>query len=175
MQFQVPQFIDVAPKIVGPLTLKQFLFLAGAAVPGFLLFFVLQFWLWLIITAVLASLALALAFAKFNGQPMPKILLSAVNYLWQPRFYLWRRVEEPMKLPTLPKFKLAEEKEARPPLKDLMLKLTTTTHFIEKREKPSKFLSISKIGLGAKIAKEHFETFRKLTGERDAARRIDYR
>jgi hypothetical protein len=30
MRFQVPQFTDVEDKIVGPLTLKQFVYLAGA-------------------------------------------------------------------------------------------------------------------------------------------------
>ncbi|TSC61742.1 MAG: SsrA-binding protein, partial [Parcubacteria group bacterium Athens0416_74] len=29
MQFQVPQFIEVEDKIVGPLTFKQFVFIAG--------------------------------------------------------------------------------------------------------------------------------------------------
>ena len=31
MMFSVPQFIDVEDKIIGPLTLKQFIYLAGGA------------------------------------------------------------------------------------------------------------------------------------------------
>jgi hypothetical protein len=31
MQFQVPQFLDVEDKIIGPFTIKQFLYLAGGA------------------------------------------------------------------------------------------------------------------------------------------------
>ena len=39
MQFQVPQFIDVENKIIGPLSLRQFLYLAGAGLISFMLFF----------------------------------------------------------------------------------------------------------------------------------------
>ncbi len=163
MQFQVPQFIDVAPKIVGPLTLKQFLYLAAGAVPLFLLFFVLQFWLWIIIAIILGSAALVLAFFKFNGQPLPQVAVSVFNYFWKPRFYLWQRsVEGPAGA------KLGPEKPNTSALTDLLMKLTTTTQPISKREKTSKLLAAFK-------HKDAFETFRKTTGERDVARRIDYR
>ena len=164
MQFQVPQFIDIAPKIVGPLTLKQFLFLAGAAVPSFILFFVLQFWFWLILVVPLGGAALALAFYKFNGQPLTRVLLAAFSFFWQPRFYLWRRIEEEMKLPELPR--LPQEEKS---LKNLLFKLSTTTHPIAKRERPARLFRAP----GASL--ERFESFRKTTGERETARRVDYR
>lgn len=167
MQFQVPQFIDVAPKIVGPLTIKQFLYLAGAGVPIFLLFFVLQFWLWIIIAAILGSVALALAFLKINGQPIARVLIAAFNYFWEPRFYLWKRAG----LPTASKpVKPPREFFGMTPLKNLLLKITTSTAPIAKREKPSKlFFSAFKFN------KEVYETFQKTTGEREKARRVDYR
>ena len=37
MRFQVPQFIEVEDKIFGPLTLKQFLYTAGGAAVGFII------------------------------------------------------------------------------------------------------------------------------------------
>lgn len=167
MQFQVPQFIDIAPKIVGPLTLKQFLFIAGAAVPSFLLFFIVKFWLWIFISGVLASIALGFAFFKVNGQSLNKIVAAAFNYLWEPRFYLWRRIAAAPNLPSLPR--LPHERPLQAPLKDLLLKLTTTRHPIEKRERQSKLFTLGE------LAKEGFESFRKSSGEREAARRIDYR
>jgi hypothetical protein len=168
MQFQVPQFIDLQPKIVGPLTLRQFIYIAGAVIPIFILYFQLQFWLWLILASVLGLSAAALAFLKYNGQPLIKILTAAFNYFWQPRFYLWKRAEKPLALPELPK--LPEQKiPKRDPLKDLFLKLTTTTHPIAKREKTVKFLR------EFKVPKEDFETIRRTTGERRAARRVDFR
>ena len=36
MQFQVPQFLDVEDKIIGPFTIKQFLYLAGGVGLGYL-------------------------------------------------------------------------------------------------------------------------------------------
>ena len=167
MQFQVPQFIDIAPKIVGPLTLKQFLFIAAAAVPSFLIFFIVKFWLWLLISGVLAFFALGFAFFKVNGQPLNKIVAAAFNYLWEPRFYLWKSIAAAPNLPPLPR--LPREQLFKAPLKELLLKLTTTKHPIEKREKQSKLFTLGE------LAKEGFESFRKSSGEREAARRIDYR
>ena len=139
MQFQVPQFIDTKPKIVGPLTIQQFLYLAGAAIPMFLLFFVLQFWLWLIIAAILSVLAVGLAFGKYNGQPLPKIMLAAFYFFWKPRIYLWQKEIPAPKIPELPKFEMQTEKPKRAPMKDILLKITTTKHPIAKREKTKTF------------------------------------
>lgn len=163
MQFQVPQFIDIAPKIIGPLTLKQFLILVGAAVPVFIFFFFLNFFLWIVLSAIIVAVGVTLAFFKFNGQPFSKMLFAAFNYFWQPRFYLWRRVEAPIKMPKMP------AQASATPLKDLLLKLTTTTKPIAEREAPSRTLSIFN------ISRDPFESLRKTTGERETARRVDYR
>ena len=81
MRFQVPQFIETETKIVGPFTLKQFLFLAA----GGLLIFVLQFLFsltYLIIFGLpIALAAIALAFYKVDGLPLPQYLLRALSYL----------------------------------------------------------------------------------------------
>jgi hypothetical protein len=61
MQFQVPQFIETEDKIIGPLTLKQFFYVAAAALVSFSLFFVLATWLWLLITIILGGVAVARA------------------------------------------------------------------------------------------------------------------
>ena len=190
MQFQVPQFIDIAPKVVGPLTIRQFLYLAAGAVPTFLLFFVLKFWLWTILAVLLCGSGLILAFGKFNGQPLPRVAFSIFNYFWRPRFYLWRHVEEPITFPSLPKLpefektvltekiepsrvrSILEKMATAPtaPLKDLLLKITTSRHPIEKREKKTvKFLD------AFDIPEENYESIRKIAGDRGVARRIDYR
>ena len=163
MQFQVPQFIDIEPKIVGPLTLKQFFYIVGAAVPAFGLFFVLHFIPWIMITAVLATAALILAFMKYNGQTMQKALLSMFNYLWQPRFFVWRRMEKAAKSPPAPKIQTGQN-----PLKDLLFRFSTSTRPIGRREQPSRALPFG-------VAGTEFESIRKVTGERQVVRRVDYR
>lgn len=90
MQFQVPQFLDVEDKIFGPLTLKQFLYLAGAGALSFILFFALEEWLWITFTVLLGAIAGSLAFVKYNGRPLVYMLMHALKFAWQPKMYLWQ-------------------------------------------------------------------------------------
>ena len=176
MQFQTPQFIDIESKIVGPLTLKQFLYLAAAGGVSFLLFFTLQTWIWFIITAVLAVIAISLAFVKYNGQSLPKIALRALFFFWRPRLYLWQREMEE-KIIEIPQIKSVETARKNlkyyfsemPSVKKLYTDLMTSKNPIPKREK-----SGQPTHWGRK-SKERLATLRKLTGEKEIARRIDYR
>ena len=45
MRYQVPQFIDVEDKIFGPLTLKQFLYVAGGSGFSFIIWSILPTYL----------------------------------------------------------------------------------------------------------------------------------
>lgn len=89
MQFQVPQFIEVEDKIVGPLTFKQFIFIAGGAGMAYVLWRVLP----LIVAAPLiigvGSFAAALAFFQVNGRPFILALETGFYYLIHPKLYLW--------------------------------------------------------------------------------------
>jgi len=174
MQFQVPQFIETEDKIIGPLTLKQFLYLAGAGAISFMFFFILKLGIWIVITAILGTFAAALAFIQYNGRPLPVILMAAVGYFWKPKFYLWKKVEEKIKIPEIKAPPSIVKKEGAPAIKSLWLKLSTSTGPVSlgragKKEKP--FALVSKEA----TKKEKFEVFRKITGEREAARRVDYR
>lgn len=170
MQFQIPQFVEVENKIVGPLTLRQFFYLAAAAGFSFIFYFVLEFWLWLFITALMGAMALSLAFIKYNGQPLPKIAWRAFGFLWKPKFYLWQREKEEkfIEIETQRKT-LKQFFSEMPSVKKLWQDLTTTKAPIPKREKSLR------TPYWGKKPKERFEIFRKLTGEREVARRIDYR
>jgi len=117
--FQVPQFIDIEDKIIGPLTLKQFMFLAGAGIIIFILYSVLQFWLWIIVSIVIAGAGLGFAFVKINGQPLSKVAVNGLKYLIRPRLYVWQRGQakksiapkpaEPKKEPVKEKKRLSQE------------------------------------------------------------------
>ncbi len=174
MQFQIPQFIEVENKIVGPLTIKQFLYLAVAGGFSFMLYFILQLWLWLILTAIFGAIAVSLAFIKYNGQPLERIALSAFGFFWRPRFYLWQRASEEKVISIEEKRKtLADYFSGMPgvvpSVKKLWQELMTTKTPIAKREKR---LSVSYWG---KNPQERYQLFRKISGEKDMARRIDYR
>ena len=134
MQFQVPQFIDIEDKIMGPLTLKQFLYLAAAGAFSFILFFMLQAWLWIALTVIMGLIAVAFAFIKYNGQPMPRVFASAIKFLWLPKFYLWHFTRASEKLPVIHTLPRGGE-PTHNPLKLLMLKLATSKELITGREK----------------------------------------
>lgn len=170
MQFQVPQFIDTEAKIVGPLTLKQFLVVAGAAGVSVLGFYILQIWLWIIVTLLVGGIAVGIAFVKVNGRPLLTLIKSMFRYAWEPKFYLWAR--EPQKEPSPGSVPLPSRAPGASSLQNLFLKLTTTTEAITKRELPS---ALQKMKSGMKSAGDGFEVLRKSTGEREAIRRVDYR
>lgn len=171
MNFQVPQFIDVENKIVGPLTLRQFLYLAGAGLLSFMFFFVFPMWLWLLTTVFLGVIALALAFIKYNSQPLPKILWLALGFAWKPRLYLWQRevIQKEIKIPRVESVISQRERLKKfvsemPSVKKLWQDMLTTKNPVPQRERV--------IG---KTPKERFQLFRKLTGEKELAKRVDYR
>jgi len=91
MQFNVPQFIEIEDKIIGPLTLKQFLYLAAGAGLLFVLWFFLTLGAFIIAAIPISAFCMALAFYKINGRPLISFLSSAINYLRKPRLYLWRK------------------------------------------------------------------------------------
>lgn len=95
MQFQVPQFLDVEDKIIGPFTMKQFLYIGGGAGMAYMSWRFVSF-LGLGYILALGCLALggALAFYKFNNKPFAYLIESAFNYSKSSRLYIWRKKEK---------------------------------------------------------------------------------
>jgi uncharacterized BrkB/YihY/UPF0761 family membrane protein len=75
MQFQVPQFIDTEDKIVGPLSLRQFGFIAAGGILSAILYFSVEPWLWVIGSIIIFGAAIALAFVKIEGRPFASVLV----------------------------------------------------------------------------------------------------
>ena len=90
MQYPVPQFTDVEDRIIGPLTLKQFLIIFGAGIVVFLAYTVAKSLIVLIFVALLVGLpALAVAFAKLNGRPMYNMLGFFIQFLTSPKILIF--------------------------------------------------------------------------------------
>ncbi len=94
MQYQVPQFIEIEDKIFGPLTFKQFLYLAGGAGASVLFFTLLPLWLAVIVSLPFIALALALAFYTINDRPFIDVLEHAISYYISGKLYLWKQRSE---------------------------------------------------------------------------------
>jgi len=95
MKYQVPQFIEVEDRIFGPLTLKQFLYVAGGAAIGFLLWSSpLPRFLAILIGVPLVGFFMALAFYQMNGRPFVNTVESAVKYFFASKLYIWKREQK---------------------------------------------------------------------------------
>ena len=95
-QFQIPQFIEMEDKLFGPLTFKQFMYLAGGGGVCFILYawLPLPFFIKIIPIAAVAALALALAFVKYNGRPFVVILEAFIKYSIGSKLYIWKKDEK---------------------------------------------------------------------------------
>lgn len=91
MQFKVPQFLDIEDKIFGPFTFQQFVYLAGGAGMCFILYRLLGLVLGSIPIAIIAGLALALAFYRPNGKPFIFMLESWFKFMLKNKLYIWQK------------------------------------------------------------------------------------
>ena len=91
MEYQVPQFIEVEDRIFGPLTLKQFIFVAGGIGLCVILVLYLPLILGIILALPVAAFTAALAFYKVNNKSFLEIVEAAFNYFVNSRLYLWKK------------------------------------------------------------------------------------
>jgi PrgI family protein len=93
VQYQVPQFIEVEDKIFGPLTFRQFVYLAGGGGACLALYSLLPLWLAVPLMIPFVALAAALAFYKINGRPFIISMEHAFSYFLGSKLYLWQQRE----------------------------------------------------------------------------------
>ncbi|HUT96143.1 MAG TPA: PrgI family protein [Candidatus Paceibacterota bacterium] len=123
MQFQVPQFIDIEDKVIGPLTIKQFLYLLAAGVVLFILYKILNLYAIIILAIPILGITIPLAFIKVHGQPFISIVSNFFRFLRKPDFYVWKKpvgkkpVLEPTEMENIEIVKkVAEKKEQNKPI-----------------------------------------------------------
>ncbi len=113
MEYQVPQFIEVENKIVGPLTLRQFIYLAGGAGLCVLFFVYLPIIFALLFSALAVAFAVALSFYKVNGKPFIEVLEAGFNYYTGAKLFLWKRRDPEAQKNTLAKVEPEVQKTER--------------------------------------------------------------
>lgn len=91
-QYNIPQFIDSEDKIIGPLTIRQFAFLAiGVVIGGFLWYFKPNIGVFIISILPVAVATFAFAFIKINGQNFDIFIVNVMVYILKPTLFLWSR------------------------------------------------------------------------------------
>jgi hypothetical protein len=111
MRYEVPQFIDVEERIVGPLTLAQFFYVAGGTGGAYVAFRFLPSIINIVVAVVLIGFGCAMAFVKINNRPFPVMLYAMLTYWGSNKMYLWSfdRATKPK-----PKKEIIEMKSERP-------------------------------------------------------------
>jgi hypothetical protein len=94
MQYQVPQFIEIEDKIFGPLTLRQFIYLAGGGGLTLIFFTLLPLYLTVILGIPVIGVAVAFAFYEVNGRPLIDAVEHAFSYLTGSKLYLWKQRQD---------------------------------------------------------------------------------
>lgn len=89
-QFTVPQFIDVEDKIIGPITVRQFLILFAAGLLAMVFYKIFDFSLFIVTFLLEAGMAAVLAFVRINGMPFHFFLLNIVETWRKPSLRVWQ-------------------------------------------------------------------------------------
>jgi hypothetical protein len=199
MQFQVPQFIETEDKVVGPFSIRQFAYVGVAALVSAMLYFLVATWLFAIFAVIFIGSSLAISFIKIQGRSLISIIRSAFNFYWKPQTYIWQP-EHAMIRAGVGRVVASKQKVA--PIKDIPAAIASRKKWEEENAKGEegnstldKLLSgdalhsaWEHIQNGSPLAKktsasqflegqmaQRYQIFQKPGGDRDAARRVDYR
>ncbi|MEK7584514.1 MAG: PrgI family protein [Patescibacteria group bacterium] len=92
-KFIVPQFIDIENKILGPITVRQFITVAVGGVFMFVAYRLADFSLFLIEASIILIITAMVAFLRFNGLPFHIFLLNMVGTYKKPMLRVWLKEE----------------------------------------------------------------------------------
>jgi len=89
-QYVVPQYIDVEDKIIGPITIRQFIIILFAILADFLFYKLLLFVYFIIVFLIWTGFWVVVAFTKINGQSFHYFLLNVANTFKKPTLRIWQ-------------------------------------------------------------------------------------
>ena len=89
MRFQLPQFIETEINIIGPFTLKQFLWIAAGTVFLFLDFTLFSGIVAIIIAIPVVAISGALAFLKIDDMPLINYIANLLSFAFGNKQYIY--------------------------------------------------------------------------------------
>lgn len=116
MQFVVPQFIEVETKIIGPISVRQFLILLGTAGVIFIWYTLFSTVFFLILAVITFAVGGTFAFARVNSQPFHEFALSLVQTAKRPSLAIWQREIKRQVVIKMARKDRKKEKAEGPPL-----------------------------------------------------------
>jgi hypothetical protein len=90
-QFVVPQFIDVEDKILGPITVRQFLIMLVGGMTLVVAFRFADFAIFAVLALIIGGITLTFAFVKVNGQTFHYFLLNLLQTWRKPSTRIWKK------------------------------------------------------------------------------------
>jgi len=120
MQVRVPQFIEHDPKLLGPFTLSQTIYVGAALFGTFILYLLIgqkNFFLFLLFSGLLFAVAIFLAFYKVEGLSIPYVIKNSLDYNMKTKLYIWKRKEIPIYISLEKKKEENEDPSKKSPLK----------------------------------------------------------
>ena len=90
-QFTVPQFIENEDKILGPITVRQFVILLTAAGLIFIAYKLFNLPIFILVSLLIGGIAGLLGFYKVNGQPFHFFLLHITQTSQRPNLRVWKK------------------------------------------------------------------------------------
>ncbi|MDX9892788.1 MAG: PrgI family protein [Patescibacteria group bacterium] len=91
-QFVVPQFIDVEDKIIGPITVRQFIVMLVGGGFIFVAYKLADFTLFIVEMIAISSITFGVAFIKINGRPIHYFLLNVLQTSKRPKIRIWQKM-----------------------------------------------------------------------------------
>jgi membrane protein implicated in regulation of membrane protease activity len=98
MQFNVPQFIDMEDRIVGPLTAKQLGWLVLGGILLLILWNFLNTMIFIISAIFISLIVIALVFLKPHGLPLTHFVVASFSFISKPKIYIWKKDTKKLKL-----------------------------------------------------------------------------
>jgi len=92
MRYNIPQFIDTEDKVIGPFTIKQFVWLLGGGGLVFLIWtFAGNMVVFFILATPVVAVVVMMAFKKMNGKPMINVAINFFKLFTSPKKYIWKK------------------------------------------------------------------------------------
>lgn len=92
MRFQVPQFVDIEDKVIGPFTIRQFMYYFAGVLVLIPIFLLSDLSLFITLAIPIIGLAALFAHFKLNGMTLVQVIMNAVGFYTRPQMWMWRRV-----------------------------------------------------------------------------------
>ncbi|MAF25537.1 hypothetical protein CL634_08205 [bacterium] len=90
-QFVVPQFIDIEDKIIGAVTVRQFIILLVGGGLSFIAYKLSDLSLFILEVVLIMGISGVIAFIKINGRPIHYFFLNFFQTSRMPRLQIWQK------------------------------------------------------------------------------------